>query len=495
MLLQVQKGCAIDQNGDIWYIRIHRVHFWLAVQTARERNILMDYRSVIDRMITILGIDREALDRRLSVVGADKRRRQSRNVLIAAVVFAVLAFGVKIWPLGLFAVIPLVMVIVRSAKERRRTLPQKVIDYLQLVPEKISVPLNDMLEGAKTDWKLNELEPLHRSARNMALAAAVLLAASFAGSVAGIAMDVKQVNARSTLPGYTTAPTATPAPAYLAENGTATLYNWRENLVDGTLTLPSEVDGLPVTAIGKLAFADRDDIVRVIIPEGVTKIDSGAFRSCSNLQEVVLPESLTDLGAEAFKRCMKLTAITIPEGVKELRAETFAFCTSLAEVHLPDEMIKISANAFDNCHALQTITLPEKLTTISAYAFRSCTKLKSITIPELVSSIGAYAFAECSALETVQMPQNMLNGKISERTFENCTSLVSIRIPKGVLKISERAFSGCTALAEVEFPSTVLEIGSSAFRGCTALRNVEVPSGCKVDERAFKDSPAKVRTK
>ena len=453
----------------------------------------MDYRSVIDRMITILGIDRETLDRRLSVVGADKRRKQSRNALIAAVVLAVLSYGVKIYPLGLFAVIPLLLIV--SWVVEKRTLSQKVLDYLTLVPEKINVPLDRMLREAQTDRQLDQLEAQHRSARIMTVIAAVLLSTTLAGSVVGLAMDMKQVSARKTQPAYTTAPTATPAPAYLAENGTATLYNWRENLVDGTLTLPSEVDGLPVTAIGKLAFSDRDDIVRVIIPEGVTKIDSGAFRSCSNLQEVVLPESLTDLGAEAFKRCMKLTAITIPEGVKELRAETFAFCTSLAEVHLPDEMIKISANAFDNCHALQTITLPEKLTTISAYAFRSCTKLKSIAIPELVSSIGAYAFAECSALETVQMPQNMLNGKISERTFENCTSLVSIRIPKGVLKISERAFAGCTALAEVEFPSTVLEIGSSAFRGCTALRNVEVPAGCKVDERAFKDSPAKVRTK
>ena len=462
---------------------------------VQERKIRMDYKSAIDRMITILGIDREALDRRLSVVGADKRRRQSRNLLIAAVVLALLIFGVKIYPLGIFALIPLIIMIGSRMRENKRTLSQKVVDYLQLVPQKISMPLGQMLEEAKTDRQLDQLEAQHRSGQVMAVMAAALLAASLAGSVAGIAMDVREVSSRAALPAYTTAPTATPAPAYMADAAGVTIYNWREGLTDGTLTLPSEVDGLPVTAIGKLAFADRDDIVRVIIPEGVVKIDSGAFRSCSNLQEVVLPQSLTDLGAEAFKRCMKLPAVTIPEGVKELRAETFAFCTSLTDVRLPDEMIKINANAFDNCHALQTITLPEKLNTISAYAFRSCSKLKSIAIPELVSSIGAYAFAECSALETVQMPQNMLNGKISERMFENCVSLVSIRIPKGVLKISARAFSGCTALSEVEFPSTVLEIGSSAFRGCTALKEVELPSGCKVDERAFKDSPTKVRRK
>lgn len=452
----------------------------------------MDYRSVIDRMITILGIDREALDRRLSVVGADKRRRQSRNMLITSLVLALLIFPGEAYPLGIVGAVLLVVMLVRRRKRRSISLPEKVIDYLQIVPEKISIPLNEMLEEAKTDEQLDQLEKKDKAARMMSLLAAVVFAANLIGGTALLAA----YESRSTVrPVYTAAPTATPAPAYMAENGRATLYNWREDLVDGTLTLPSEVDGLPVTAIGKLAFADRDDIVRVIIPEGVVKIDSGAFRSCSNLQEVVLPESLTDLGAEVFKRCMKLSAIAIPEGVKELRAETFAFCTSLADVRLPDEMVKISANAFDNCHALQTIALPEKLNTISAYAFRSCSKLRSIAIPELVNSIGAYAFAECAALEEVGMPANMLNGKISERTFENCTSLVSIRIPKGVLKISERAFSGCTALSEVEFPSTVLEIGSSAFRGCTALKEVELPSGCKVDERAFKDSPAKVRRK
>ena len=74
VLLDVQKGRLIDQNRNIWYIRIHRIHFCLAVQTVQERTILMDYSNVIDRMITILGIDREALDRRLSVVGRERRR-------------------------------------------------------------------------------------------------------------------------------------------------------------------------------------------------------------------------------------------------------------------------------------------------------------------------------------------------------------------------------------------------------------------------------------
>lgn len=246
-----------------------------------------------------------------------------------------------------------------------------------------------------------------------------------------------------------TAASSTPAPAYIAADGQVTLYNWDGEVVDGKLVLPSEVEGLPVTAIGKLAFSTRSDIRCVEIPEGVVRIDSGAFKGCSSLQQVVLPQSLQKIGAEVFAQCTALPSCAVPEGVLEIGASAFQGCTSLREVQLPRMLNKVSA----------------------------------------------YTFSGCSSLESVQMPALMPDGKISERAFQNCTSLSSIRIPDGVIRISARAFYSCSSLSSVEIPMTLREIGSSAFRSCSNLRQIDIPASCTVNERAFKSSPTSIRKK
>lgn len=49
------------------------------------------------------------------------------------------------------------------------------------------------------------------------------------------------------------------------------------------------------TVIKSGQFADRDDLVEIVIPEGITRIEKDAFIGCSNLQRVVLPDSVTDV--------------------------------------------------------------------------------------------------------------------------------------------------------------------------------------------------------
>ena len=44
----------------------------------------------------------------------------------------------------------------------------------------------------------------------------------------------------------------------------------------------------------------------VIIPEGVTLIDSYAFQSCVNLESVTIPKSVMKIGMCAFSVCKKL---------------------------------------------------------------------------------------------------------------------------------------------------------------------------------------------
>ena len=61
---------------------------------------------------------------------------------------------------------------------------------------------------------------------------------------------------------------------------------------------------------------------------------------------------------------------------------------------------------------------------------------------------------------------------VSDKCFENCTSLTSVVLPNTVTSIGKEAFRGCTALRGIRIPDSVNRIGIEAFRDCTALEAV-----------------------
>lgn len=74
-------------------------------------------------------------------------------------------------------------------------------------------------------------------------------------------------------------------------------------------------------------------------------------------------------------------------------------------------------------------------------------------------------------------------------TFENCTNLESISLPKNLENIYYNAFTNCRKLKSINLPEYVTQIGPNVFKGCTALREVTVmnpdPSAISVGEGCF----------
>lgn len=58
---------------------------------------------------------------------------------------------------------------------------------------------------------------------------------------------------------------------------------------------------------------------------------------------------------------------------------------------------------------------------------------------------------------------------IGENAFEDCVSLVTIKLSKDLTTISKGAFSKCSKLTRVVFPNTIKTIEDGAFAGCSNL--------------------------
>lgn len=191
------------------------------------------------------------------------------------------------------------------------------------------------------------------------------------------------------------------------------------------VTVPSEIEGYPVTSIYKYAFANSS-LGKVVIPNSVKTIGEDAF--ASTLQALELPGSLETIeGEEPFVFCTSLQTITVTEGdgnfssqdgvlynkdktlliaypgakpddefkapdtVKEIAISGFCYNPYLETVDLSSVEI-IGHYAFEGCPSLKEVKLSKNLKELGVNAFLGCTEMKSLRIYDKVESIGAYAF-------------------------------------------------------------------------------------------------------
>ena len=164
------------------------------------------------------------------------------------------------------------------------------------------------------------------------------------------------------------------------------------------VTIPSEINGVPVTIIDGSAFTPCQNLVEVVIPDSVKEIGTGAFANSNFLKTIVIPDSVVKIGETAFANCSSLESIEIPDSVKEIGNGAFMRCTSLKNVKLPSGIAEIVHSMFMYCESLETFVIPDTVKRIDQSAFIYCTSLKSVTVPSSVKEIGPAAFL-CTGID------------------------------------------------------------------------------------------------
>ena len=257
--------------------------------------------------------------------------------------------------------------------------------------------------------------------------------------------------------------------------------------IEGTLEIPAEIDGLPVTRVEDDAFIKQNQLVEVVIPASVIEIGSTAFHDCENLQVFTVAEEnpvycvknglLLDKGEKVLIRCPsgRYGEVTdIPDTVFLISDAAFADCSSLSKIELPVSVLSIGAMAFSNCTALYEITLPKDLQTIGDGAFMNCTAIQRMILPENLRRIGMMAFSNCLSLSEVIVPSGVQT--LPDSAFADCIALQRVTLSEGLTNISVAAFRNCTALQEVQLPDTLESIKSNAFENCSSLQRMHLPA-------------------
>ena len=299
---------------------------------------------------------------------------------------------------------------------------------------------------------------------------------------------------------------------------------------DGTLTISGEgkIDNY---VFNPAPWADfQEEIMGLIIEEGITGGGNSAFAGLNNLRGVILPNTMTEIAENMFRNCGNLFSFTIPEGVTSIGPCAFFFCGGLRFVTIPSTVTTIGYYAFGNC-PLESVILPEGVTTLEHCVFANNSSLRSVYIPLSMQAMSREWVRDCSNLRNIYYPGtqeqweaieltwadlpvgqpnpslinatihynytttgkcgknatfNLVDGVLTisgegkveqfpipwESQKENITAVV---VEEGITAIQNMAFMGCTNLVSVTLPEESCYFVGYTFSGCTSLKEVELP--------------------
>lgn len=285
-----------------------------------------------------------------------------------------------------------------------------------------------------------------------------------------------------------------------------------------TLTIPDQINGIPVVSIGKYAFRNMS-FRNVVVPKCCTVIKEGAFRWCLSLGNIELPDALIRIEKSAFSGCWCIREIRLPLNIKEIQMSCFSGCRKLKTVILNENLETIDQFAFYETQ-LEHVSLPasvrwvkgEKKKPDSDFPFKNRNhSIITITVEGLNTSfesfpddVAIYCLPDSKTqrladeMGATVYPLDALKNNLFYREVEEgieiirCTRVESdiLCIPKvignkPVVGIGKAAYRDLP-IVEVNMPNSIKYVGRSAFSGCTKLKKIEFPYGLeRIDDGAF----------
>ena len=223
-------------------------------------------------------------------------------------------------------------------------------------------------------------------------------------------------------------------------------------------------------------YLNGKEVIDLVIPDGVTKINSFAFRGASTLKSAKLPKSVMSIGAFTFMDCTGLQSVNIPEGITTIEKGVFANC-GVASITIPNSVTKIGQSAFYQCKNLKSLTIGTGITTIESQAFAYLDNLEDVYISDLQSWIQIWK----EPSNDTNFGMSVLGGPVHYQPLEyakhlylNGKEIKDLIIPEGVTTVPADAFLKFVGLTSATIPDWV---ESFAFSGCTNLKTITVGNG------------------
>lgn len=257
---------------------------------------------------------------------------------------------------------------------------------------------------------------------------------------------------------------------------------WGATIVNYTHPLFEIEDGVLIQYYG--------NETNVIIPDGVTTINSSVFEYYDTITSITIPASVTHIGNYFGSNCPNLTKIYYKGSVAQwcnidFASSVFDYSPTkslyindklITDLVIPSDVKTIKQYAFAYLN-LNSLSISQGVAEIGYLAFRDCGVLQKIYIPDTVTNIDSQAFYEtgCEESNFINKSSSLYTDWYNFYLFKNGVSYdgttvikvnpqsISIVIPEGVTEIRYSVFTSDTLVETVTLPKSLQTIDSYAF--------------------------------
>ena len=198
----------------------------------------------------------------------------------------------------------------------------------------------------------------------------------------------------------------------------------------------SKVEGLlPHVEIGEKAFCGCASLQN---EDGFVIVSNVLFDYYGTDEAVVVPEGVSKIDTEAFCRDNCISSISFPESLKKISAFAFPFRIGrrIQEVHIKSleqwchsfwlrHCFSSQYRLFVNDKLVTDLRIPDGITIIESSAFENAA-IESVSFPDSLVEIGVAAFSGCTRLKTIYLPANV--ERVHFGAFRKCPGLVAFEI-------------------------------------------------------------------
>lgn len=263
-------------------------------------------------------------------------------------------------------------------------------------------------------------------------------------------------------------------------DGTVSITDCNENAVE--VTIPKEIENLPVTSILNYAFDNCTLLEKISFEGALPEMPYYAFSDCTNLKKLnisklehwldggdmenyyIFSGSLFDNDWELSINNQIVKNLVIPESVTNLDA------------------------LFYNCKSIEQITFEGEIPRVyNKKTFQGCTNLKRIDVPSLEAWINYWhgeifddnlfanaweLYVDETLVEDLVIPESVMYFN-SNKAFQNCKSIKSVTFHDNYAGyLPAEMFANCVNLSEIDLQDNIAELSKSTFYN-TAYYNDE----------------------
>lgn len=238
-----------------------------------------------------------------------------------------------------------------------------------------------------------------------------------------------------------------------------------------------------VECISEYVFRDACDLKKIVISEGVKRIESFAFEACSkehdlfdknydldtSLEEVYLPSTLNEIGSYAFRFQYRIKKFY--GDCKFISDDGYSLIKNYYFIGM-DILMQYASGA-----GLLSYKIPEGVESIESYAFYKAETLNELTFPSTLTDIGSEdSFLGTYNIEKIYGPNVLEDNRSlvvdSKLVYVAPKGLTTYTTPKGATKIHYGALAHKPELENVIISDEVVAVGDAL-----SCRPHEIPLG------------------